>query len=313
MTYKTAHKGCVIDLGRQGENLACTIVFPQTAAWKNIYGDGAVMIWHQRAAEDTKYPCAVTVSAEGYLHWPITRTETEFATEPMSRGRVEVQYIVGDVVVKSEIYETTVAEALGGDETEVPEVGAGWMESIGQVAATAEASAKRAEEAAQRAEDAESTSVTNAEIDGNGDLIITLSDGTVLNAGNAKGDKGDVGATGAAGPIGPTGQTGADGENGADGVSPSIKTEQTEDGVQITITDAEGAHTFLLTNGADGKDGKDGQDGAPGADGKDGADGQDGADGYTPVKGTDYWTDADKADMVADVIAALPVYDGEVV
>ena len=41
--------------------------------------------------------------------------------------------------------------------------------------------------------------------------------------------------------------------------------------------------------------------------------GKDGADGYTPVKGTDYWTDADKAEMVADVISALPVYNGEVV
>ena len=46
--------------------------------------------------------------------------------------------------------------------------------------------------------------------------------------------------------------------------------------------------------------------------GKDGIDGKDGADGYTPVKGTHYWTEADKAEMVADVIASLPVYDGEV-
>lgn len=38
----------------------------------------------------------------------------------------------------------------------------------------------------------------------------------------------------------------------------------------------------------------------------DGKDGQDGADGHTPVKGVDYWTDADKAQMVNDVIAALP-------
>jgi len=38
-----------------------------------------------------------------------------------------------------------------------------------------------------------------------------------------------------------------------------------------------------------------------------------GADGRTPVKGTDYWTDADKAEMVADVINSLPVYDGGVV
>lgn len=41
--------------------------------------------------------------------------------------------------------------------------------------------------------------------------------------------------------------------------------------------------------------------------------GKDGNDGYTPVKGTDYFTEADKAEMVSAVISALPVYDGEVV
>ena len=35
--------------------------------------------------------------------------------------------------------------------------------------------------------------------------------------------------------------------------------------------------------------------------------------GNTPIKGEDYWTEEDKAEMVADVIAALPVYNGEVV
>jgi hypothetical protein len=65
--------------------------------------------------------------------------------------------------------------------------------------------------------------------------------------------------------------------------------------------------------GADGKDGKDGADGANGKDGINGKDGANGADGYTPIKGTDYWTEDDKAAMVADVIAALPVYNGEVV
>lgn len=33
-------------------------------------------------------------------------------------------------------------------------------------------------------------------------------------------------------------------------------------------------------------------------------------DGYTPVKGVDYWTEAEKEQMVADVLAALPAYDG---
>lgn len=31
-----------------------------------------------------------------------------------------------------------------------------------------------------------------------------------------------------------------------------------------------------------------------------------GADGHTPVKGTDYWTAADKQEIVNDVLAALP-------
>ena len=67
--------------------------------------------------------------------------------------------------------------------------------------------------------------------------------------------------------------------------------------------------------GKDGQPGKDGKDGQPGKDGKDGspgADGKDGDDGYTPVKGKDYYTDADKTEMVSAVLAALPVYAGEV-
>lgn len=32
----------------------------------------------------------------------------------------------------------------------------------------------------------------------------------------------------------------------------------------------------------------------------------DGKDGKTPARGTDYWTEADKAAIVDDVIAALP-------
>ena len=49
-----------------------------------------------------------------------------------------------------------------------------------------------------------------------------------------------------------------------------------------------------------------------GKDGQDGVDGKDGTDGNTPQKGVDYFTPEDKAEMVKDVIAALPVYEGEV-
>lgn len=55
----------------------------------------------------------------------------------------------------------------------------------------------------------------------------------------------------------------------------------------------------LQYNGSDvGLKGDKGDTGAPGADGK------------TPVKGTDYWTEADKAEIVADTLAALPTWTG---
>lgn len=62
----------------------------------------------------------------------------------------------------------------------------------------------------------------------------------------------------------------------------------------------------------DGKDGKTPVKGVDYFDGEPGKDGADGKDGKTPVKGVDYWTEADKAEMVSDVIASLPVYNGEV-
>lgn len=55
----------------------------------------------------------------------------------------------------------------------------------------------------------------------------------------------------------------------------------------------------LQYNGSDvGLKGDKGDTGAKGADGK------------TPVKGTDYWTAADKAEIVADTLAALPTWTG---
>lgn len=40
------------------------------------------------------------------------------------------------------------------------------------------------------------------------------------------------------------------------------------------------------------------------------AKGADGEDGHTPVRGTDYYTEADKAEMVNAVIASLPTWEG---
>mgnify|MGYP001382506627 CR=1 FL=1 len=86
--------------------------------------------------------------------------------------------------------------------------------------------------------------IQSAAINDSGHLILTLTDGTTLDAGVAKGAQGPKGDTGDTGPQGPKGDTGDTGPQGPAG--------------------------------------------------------------HTPVKGTDYWTAADKAEIVADVIAALP-------
>lgn len=132
------------------------------------------------------------------------------------------------------------------------------------------------------------------------------------------------GADGAPGKDGPTGVPGKDGH------SPVVTA--TKSGKTTTIS-VDGAAIATVEDGADGKPGAAGADGitptigpngnwflgatdtgkpsrgetgTPGKDGAKGAPGAPGAAGHTPVKGTDYWTAADKQEIVNSVIAALP-------
>lgn len=116
------------------------------------------------------------------------------------------------------------------------------------------------------------------------------------------------GADGAPGKDGEPGTPGKDGEPGKDGApgAPGKDGEKGDKGDAFTYDDFTPEQLAALK-------GEPGNDGAPGPAGADGAPGAKGEDGHTPVKGVDYWTEADKTAMVADVIAALPVYNGEVV
>lgn len=50
--------------------------------------------------------------------------------------------------------------------------------------------------------------------------------------------------------------------------------------------------------------------GETGPKGPKGDTGPAGSEGYTPVKGADYFTEADKTELVNDVLAALPAAEG---
>ena len=71
-----------------------------------------------------------------------------------------------------------------------------------------------------------------------------------------------------------------------------------EDGYWYTWSKDAGEYVKTDTK-AEGGEGPQGPAGKDGKDGKDGADGAPGQDGHTPVKGTDYWTQQDQADIVA--------------
>lgn len=63
-----------------------------------------------------------------------------------------------------------------------------------------------------------------------------------------------------------------------------------------------------MLSAADGKLQYNGSD--VGLKGAAGTSGKNGTDGKTPVKGTDYWTAVDKAEIVNDTLAALPTWTG---
>lgn len=116
-----------------------------------------------------------------------------------------------------------------------------------------------------------------------------------------QGERGEQGQKGDKGDKGEQGIQGAQGEKGANGTPATHRWS----GTTLYITSASGTSSANLK----GDTGDKGDTGAKGADGKDG---KDGADGYTPIKGKDYFTPEDIADMVTSVIVALPKYNGEV-
>lgn len=111
--------------------------------------------------------------------------------------------------------------------------------------------------------------------------------------GKVVGPQGPQGETGPQGPQGVQGNPGADGEQGPQGVQ----------GIQ-------GPKGDKGDKGDTGATGPQGAQGAVGPQGPQGIQGETGATGYTPVKGVDYWTDADQESIIQQVVTALgtPVF-----
>lgn len=137
------------------------------------------------------------------------------------------------------------------------------------------------------------------------------------------------------------GEKGDAGADGKDGISPTVSIIKAAGATTVIITDAQGSHSAVILDGergADGKDGKDGKDGINGKDGEkgeqgiqgeqglrgekgetgaagkdgingingvNGKDGADGKDGYTPIKYVDYYTEAERAALVNEIVSRV--------
>lgn len=89
-------------------------------------------------------------------------------------------------------------------------------------------------------------------------------------------------------------KNGSKGSQGEPGVSPEITVMDMGGGTHIvSITDVNGEQSFTVKDGEDGPQGPAGADGAKGEA------------GYTPVRGTDYWTASDIAEIKGYVDDAI--------
>ena len=265
--------GGVIRIGRVQENEYRRVVFDVADVLRD-YPAAVFTVMNQRIQDTEAYPVpSAQLSVEGgTLYW--TLKAGDLAYEGV--GRCEVIARSGSVVAKSAVWSVWVEEALDGD-AEPPAPWEGWVEQVTEAAERAEAAAELLESPGAEAETlAPGSAATAAYSDGV--FSFGIPQGAKGDKGDtgAKGDKGDTGATGPQGPQGEKGDKGDDGEQGPQG-----------------------------EKGAKGDKGDTGATGPQGEQGPAGADGQDGQDGYTPVRGTDYWTAADQAAIIADVEADL--------
>lgn len=318
-----------INLGRQGENQARKVVFDVLRAWREEFGStGAASLIVQRSEDTAPYP--VTLGEEnGMLTWTVGAADTAYAGE----GKAELRYTVGSTVVKSCIYKTVVRATLGDGTSEPPEAYQSWVDEVLTAAAGVETAVNKMPYIDTNTGnwfkwDAKSNAFADTGVSAQGPKGDTGPAGVSGEKGDPgpkgdpgeKGEKGDTGATGAAGAKGETGATGPAGANGKDGAPgpkgdtgpAGPKGDPGEKGEPFTYADFTAAQLAALKGekGDKGDPGEKGETGATGPAGPAGADGAPGKDGKTPVKGTDYFTAADKAELVNDVIAALPTWTG---
>ena len=189
-----------IPVGHQGENCAQKIQFDVTD-WVDTYGEGTVALLLKRPGDVIPYPVVMENEDNIYTWIP---SETDTRKEGI--GEIELQYLVDDVIAKSDVWLVNITKALVSDDAPEP-----YAQLVIQVAAKAQEAvdaADRAEDAAEIAEKFRGMTVKAETLEAGSEAAVTKTEdetGFELTFGIPAGETGETG------PAGPQGETGTRG------------------------------------------------------------------------------------------------------
>ena len=180
MEQITASPGITLQLGRAGENGVRRVLFPLERF--RVLGEGTAVLVAKLPGDDRLYPIPLTQSGDMAV-WTITAAETAAS----GTGHVQLRYLVGEKVAKTEEYDTWVSPSMDEPtETQPPEPQQSWMD---QVLAAGRSAADSAERAAQSAIESKAAAAqaegcadrAAEEADRAGSAVRTLIDDQVLS------------------------------------------------------------------------------------------------------------------------------------
>ena len=125
MAVISVNKMGILDLGRQGENLATTIEIDVTPLLDK-YPGAIISLLVKRRGDTDPYFADATVK-DGVLNWPITSVETSIVGD----GKIEIQAKSGDIIAQSVTATIRVGTSLSGSaSTELPDYRPSWVDQV---------------------------------------------------------------------------------------------------------------------------------------------------------------------------------------
>lgn len=130
-----------INLGKVGENLVLRLVL-DTSVWEHEYPDGRLALFMERP-DKRRYVAAAKLSGASWVY-DITAADLSIA----GRGRMQLQWVVGQRIARSAIVDTMILPSITGCEGPPGYPEAGYLEQMAAIGAQAAKDAERAQKAA---------------------------------------------------------------------------------------------------------------------------------------------------------------------